>query len=82
MSQLAAGVMLIYAQKLGPWAGTLGRVAKTTEMGVGDGLLVWSFLYACGVGGRRTDGVSQLVRGMRRGFRLTICLQSSSIFYK
>jgi hypothetical protein len=37
----------------GPWAGTLGWVAR-------------SFLCVGGVGGRRVDGVSQLVQGLSR----------------
>lgn len=67
-SQLGAGIVSILDQTLSPWAGTLGSVTGNSERRSGD-MLAWSslqavgsFLCAGGTGGRRGDGVSQLVR--------------------
>lgn len=74
MGQLGNGIVSIHGQKLSPWVSTHGWVARSTEMR-SDGMLAQSFLqvdrvvcffFPCGVGGRSTDGVYQLVQEMRR----------------
>lgn len=73
--QLEAGIVPIHGQKLGPWAGTLGRIAENLETG-SDDMLGWSFLQGNGgvfsvgvrLGEEGQTGVSQLVQG-KRGFQ-------------
>jgi hypothetical protein len=56
------------------WAVTLGWVARNTDMLAQSSFPSrrGHFLCVGGGGGRRADGVSQLVQGMSRGSSLTV----------
>lgn len=60
--KLGAAIVHENGKKLSPWAGTLGWVGGKAET-KSDDMLAWSLNCVGRVGGRRADGVSQLVWG-------------------
>ena len=75
MCQLGAGIVPIHGQKLSPWTGTLGWVARN---GRSDDMVTGSFLRGGRMKGKRNKQGSLACAGDSRGSSLTFTIKGLS----